>query len=377
MPTTSQDRDPDYLTRLPAGEVETRIARVVERVESRANRASSENRDLSTAEAALTSEDTAELAALRVAADRHHQIETRGRAIGEAVDNHRRGLETRSRPTLLVSDQHLAEHAAALADGRPFGAVETRARVTAGGDLGSAGAWHPGSPNEPRHLIQFAGIPVSELTGRTAQVPAYTGPTAAAGVDESTDHAEYDAVAPVNLTALRYGRWSEVSALANVVDDLHGLNRMHAWGIARDLDRLAVQSVEAAAGSLGVSVDVEEAVRTAILTVAASTYSEETQLVVIGQPADLAELTGTTPANADDLGSYAVRFAGAKLYPTLAASANVVTVFAPGGFRVFQSPLQSASLIDPQDGSHKFGSWLHSTGVAQQIIGSAVTVGAS
>ena len=150
-----------------------------------------------------------------------------------------------------------------------------------------------------------------------------------------------------NLTALRYGRWSEVSALANVVDDLIGLNRMHAWGVARDLDRLAVSAVEAAAASLGVGAGIAENVRAAILTVAAQTYSDETQLVVIGTPADLAELTGTTPANADDLGSYAVRFAGAKLYPTLAASPDVMTVFAPGGFRVFQAPLQSASLIDP------------------------------
>lgn len=375
--STSQDRDVDYLASLPAGEVERRIVRLAGRIEARANNCTAENRDLSPAEQRATSDDTAELAALRVAADRHQQIETRSRAIDQAIDGYQRGQEARSRPTLLVSDQHLHEHAAALAEGRPYGAVETRARVTAGGDLGSAGAWHPGAPNEPRHLIQFAGIPVSELTGRTAQIPAYTGPTAAAGADEGTDHGEYDAVAPVNLTALRYGRWSEVSALANVVDDLIGLNQMHSWGIARDLDALAVQAVQAAAGSLGVSVDIEESVRTAILTVAASTYSEETALVVIGQPADLAELTGTTPANADDLGSYAVRFAGAKLYPTLAASANVLTVFAPGAFRVFQSPLQSASLIDPQDGSHKFGSWLHSTGVAQQIVGSAVTVGAS
>ena len=141
-----------------------------------------------------------------------------------------------------------------------------------------------------------------------------------------------------------------MSALANVVDDLVGLNRMHSCAIARDLDRLAV-SAEAAAASLGVGAGIEENVRAAILTVAAQTYSDETQLVVIGTPADLAELTGTTPANADDLGSYAVRFAGAKLYPTLAASPDVLTVFAPGGFRVFQAPLQSASLIDPASGA--------------------------
>jgi hypothetical protein len=32
------------------------------------------------------------------------------------------------------------------------------------------------------------------------------------------------------------------------------------------------------------------------------------------------------------------------------------------------------TLIDPTDGSNKFGSWLHSTGVAQQIVGSAAAV---
>jgi hypothetical protein len=367
--------DIDQLSQMPLDQLEERIQLCRNRVETRSERCQSDGRDLSDREADLTADDVAELGALRDAlqlrsrnADHAERV---GRAIGQAV-------ETRSfQPTLLVSQRNLAEHAAALADGRPYGAVETRARVTAAADLGSAGAWHPGAPNDPRHLIAFSGIPVSELTGRTAQVPAYTGPTAAAGADESTDHGEYDAVAPVNLTALRYGRWSEVSALANVVDDLIGLNQMHAWGVARDLDAVAVAAVQTAAGFLGVSADIEESVRTAILTVAASTYSEETALVVIGQPADLAELTGTTPANADDLGSYAVRFAGAKLYPTTAATANVLTVFAPSAFRVFQSPLQSASLIDPTDGSHKFGSWLHSTGLAEQIIGSAVTVGAS
>ena len=40
----------------------------------------------------------------------------------------------------------------------------------------------------------------------------------------------YDGINPVSLTALRYGRWTEVSALANVVDDLRGINQMHARG---------------------------------------------------------------------------------------------------------------------------------------------------
>ena len=52
-------------------------------------------------------------------------------------------------------------------------------------------------------------------------------------------------------------------------------------------------------------------------------------------------------------------------------------MFALNTFRVFQTPLQSASLIDPADGSNKFGSWWHSTGVAQQIVGSAAVATAS
>ncbi|SCX27228.1 hypothetical protein [Mycolicibacterium fluoranthenivorans] len=362
--------DLETLIALPASQLDSRLHRVASFIETR----SREGRDLTQSE---VDDLSLELANLRVAVDRQQQISTRGRAITEAIDSHRRGVETRSRPTLLVSESNLREHAAALAEGRPFGAVETRSRVTAGGDLGSAGAWHPGAPQEPRHVIAFAGIPVSPLTGRTAQVPSYTGPTGAAGVDEGVDHGEYDSVNPVSLTALRYGRWSEVSALADQVDELTGLNQMHAWGIARDLDKLAVAAVEGSASFQGVSVDIQEAVRTAVLHVSATVYAAETQLVIVGQPADLAELTGTQPANADDLGSYAVRFAGARLYPTLAASPNLITVFAPSAYRTFQSPLQSASLIDPQDGSHKFGSWLHSTGVAQQIAGSAVTAGAS
>ena len=81
--------------------------------------------------------------------------------------------------------------------------------------------------------------------------------------------------------------------------------------------------------------------REAILAVAAATYSDESQLVIVGTAADLALLTGTTPANATDLGSLLVRYNGAKIYPSTAATADQVTVFAPGSFRVFQTKLQS------------------------------------
>ena len=135
-----------------------------------------------------------------------------------------------------------------------------------------------------------------------------------------------------------------------------------------------MDAVETAAGTPAVLTDLEGQVREAILSVAGATYSAESALVVVGTPADLAALTGTTPTSGDDVGSYAVRVNGAKLYPSTAATAGQVSIFAPGSFRVFQTRLQSASLIDPASGANKFGSWLHSTGVAQQIVGSAAAV---
>jgi hypothetical protein len=378
-----KNRDPEHLQTLSTSELDHELGMATDRVETRASRCLHEGRDLTPREIELNTDDRDECAAIMAEIETRSRYRERVREVGEAVEQitaaQSAAVETRSapfRPTLLVSDANLERHAEAMREGRPYGAmeIETRARVTAAGDLGSAGAWDPGQPNEPRHLIAFAGIPISPLIGRTAQVPKYTGPSGAAGVDESTPHGEYDSVDPVNLTGVRYGRWTQVSALANVVDDLRGVNMMHAWGIARDLDLLAVQAIQTAASTPAVLTSLEAQVRQATLQVAAATYSDESQLVIFGTPADLSLLTGTTPANADDKGSVPVRYNGAKLYPSLSATADQVTVFAPNAFRVFQTPLQSGSQIDPTDGSNKFGQWLHSTGVAQQITGSAAAV---
>ena len=260
----SSRTDVDRLSELSDEEFTERIRAAVERMELRSNRALAEHRDLTERGKQLSADDRDELEALRKAEAVREHRERVMQAISEVTEQRSAPF----RPTLLVSDRHLEEHAAALREGRPYGAVEveTRARVTVAGDLGSAGAWDPGAPNEPRHLIPFAGIPVSELTGRTAQVPAYTGPTAAAGVDESTAHGEYDAINPVSLTGLRYGRWTLVSALANVVDDLRGINMMHAWAVARDLDLLAVTAVQTAASTPDVLDDLDQQVRQAILS---------------------------------------------------------------------------------------------------------------
>lgn len=364
-------RTVDQLVEMSTEErVELRNA-AIDRCQTRIDRAQSEGRDLSEREHANMVVDRDELEALEKA----DGISNRSAELRAEVSRLTETPSAPFQPTLLVSAANLRAHAAALSEGKPFGAIETRARVTAASDLGSAGSWAPGRPNEPRHLIAFSGIPVSELTGRTAQVPQYTAPSGAAGVDENTNHPEYDAIAPVSLTALRHGRWSDASSIANELDDLSAVNQLHGWGIARDLDLVAVTAIQTAAGTpVVLGADLEAQVREAILTVAAATYSDESQLVIVGKPADVALLTGTTPANGTDVGSVSVRFAGARLYPTNSAATEQVTIFAPNAFRVFMSRLQSASLIDPASGANKFGSWLHSTGVANQIIGSAVAV---
>ena len=228
----SKKTDITELAELPLEEIEERIQLAAGRVEQRIQRVQTEERDLTEREADLCSDDKIELSALKDALQLRcrnaEYTERMTSALGEAIETRASGREWQ--PSLLVSRQHLAEHAAALREGRPYGAVEvveTRARVTAASDLG------------------------------------------AAFVDEGTAHGEYDAIAPVSLTALRYGRWSDVSALANEVDDLRGVNQMHAWGIARDLDLLAVAAVETAAGTAAVLTDLEEQVREAILAVAA------------------------------------------------------------------------------------------------------------
>lgn len=374
----SRKTEPEYLAELPDVELERRTSAAVERVENRAARARVEARDFTPRESDLSEQDRDELAALNGAIEarsrNNEQRETRNQWVQDAVDGH---VETRSAQwPLLVSREHLEQHAAALREGRTFAAaeVETRSRVTAASDMGARGDWVDAAPHSPRHLIAFSGMPVSLLTGRRAELPSYTGPTGAAGSDENTAHGEYFAVDPVSLTAARYGRWTNVSSLVNVVDDLVGINQMHAWGIARDFDLLAVTAVQTAAGAPATLVSLESQVREAILAVAAATYSDETQLVIFGTPADLAPLTATTPTNAGDVGSLALRFGAARIYPSTAAASGQVTVFAPGSFRTFQSKLQSALILDPTDGSSKFGQWTHATPVAEQIIGSAAAV---
>ncbi|MBI5338033.1 MAG: hypothetical protein HZB45_10175 [Mycolicibacterium rufum] len=357
------------------------LSALAERAHSIVDRANEQRRDFTAAEAAEMRSIRTTMENLRdtiEAAELADQVSARVSLIDDAL--HTRSA-ARFGPGLLVGETNLRSHWEAIVKGGTHSAeenpraIETRARVTAATDIGSASAWSDAAPNAPRNLIAFAGMPISELTGKTAQVPVFTAPVSALGADEGANHPEYDDVAKTDLTALRYGRWTDVSSVVAELDDLRGVNQMHAWGIAHDLDRLALVALQTSAGvPSSAGSDLEGVVRQLLLTVAASTYSDETQLVITGRPVELARLTGITPANGSDLASVATRFNGARLYPSLDATASVLTVFAPNAFRVFQTPLRSATTIDPASGAQKFGSWLHSTPPAQQITGSALSV---
>jgi hypothetical protein len=175
MPTISQDRDPDYLTSLSPSEVEHRIARVADRVEARASRASAENRDLNPAEQRATSDDITEAAALRVAADRQQQIETRGRAIDQALANNPRP-ETRAA---------MSEFTEALARGIPHRAtLECRSVTTT--LAGARGAVAAGGIGQPQWLWDAAGIPFFDADSLTVKGPKWAALVAQSATPETS-----------------------------------------------------------------------------------------------------------------------------------------------------------------------------------------------
>ena len=277
----------------------------------------------------------------------------------------------------LVSTQHLREHADAIRGGSVFGTrepfVETRARITAAADLGSPGDWGANRIPGPVTMRQFAGIPTSPLKGRTATVPSFTLPASAAGADEGTNSGEYDTIDPAALTALRYGRWSEVGGAADVFDDLASISDAHAIGIARDINKADATALETAAGAaVAFTASIDQNLRTAILTLAGRFLVDPTRLVITGTGSDLALVLGYTPASGEDRGSVATRYNGAAVYVNQDMAAGFVTVFYPGSFRAFATGLGSASVIAPESGAHKFGQWLHSTPIGVAIVGGAI-----
>ncbi len=195
-------------------------------------------------------------------------------------------------------------------------------------------------------------------------------PAAAALVGEGLAHAEFTGVDPDAVTLARTGAWSDLTSEAFISTSLSEISAAHARVIARDLDLATVTKIEAAADA-GNSVDE------ALTTVAAEAAVDVSRLWIVGDPTSIATLAGAAvfaATNASDLGSYATSYGGARLYVTPTATADTLTVFYPAGFRVFATALASAVVVDPTNGSQRFGQW-QIFGIGNSLVGAAVSVG--
>jgi hypothetical protein len=277
---------------------------------------------------------------------------------------------------LLVSEDNLRAHVKAMQTGGSYGAIEERTLVTVATDTGSPGAWGAGQIQEPITLRRFAGIPNGELTGATAQMPSLTLPAGSAGVAESTATTEFNATDVVNLSTLRYGRWTEVTSFVAQFTDLAAINQAQAVGIARDLNLVDLTAIQTAAGSVVAfdSPNLDRNVRQAIMKVAAAVVGDPSEVVLFGTSAALGIVNGYAPVDGGGRGSVSTRVFGARTYVTEGAVAGNVYAFHPRGFKTFSSPLASSSFLDPGNGSYKFAQWLHSTGPGLFIVGSAAGV---
>jgi hypothetical protein len=373
-------QDIDSLAQMPKEQLEHRRAEAQERIETRADRALDQNRDLSERESSLSKKDLAELHALEAAlllVERNELAQRSGRGPRGILEG--RPLETRGHSPLLVSEAHIRSHAEAIRYGSTFGAVEDieqRAQVTVATDTGSPGSYGEGGFPGPVTLRQFAGIPAFKLEGATAQMPSLTLPTGVAGSAETVAHTEFDGANVVNLSALRYGRWTDVTSFVDEFTTLKAINQAHAVGIARDLNLVDLTAIQTAAGTVTAfdATNLDRNVRQAILKVAAAALVEPDQVVLFGTSTAMGIVNGYAPASGDDRGSVTTRVYGARTYVTEQALAGNVYAFAPVGFQVFQTGLASASVIDPTTGGHKFGQWIHSTAPGVFIVGAAAGV---
>jgi hypothetical protein len=74
-------------------------------------------------------------------------------------------------------------------------------------------------------------------------MPSLTLPSDVAGSTETNAHTEFDGANVANLTALRYGRWTDVTSFVDEFTTLKAINQAHAVGIARDLNLVDLTAI--------------------------------------------------------------------------------------------------------------------------------------
>lgn len=373
------DTPEELAARHTTKELDEQLGVIVTRVQDIEQRCYTQQRDISTREQGIIESSLRQAKTLKRAVELREQTEAaeaeerraqrehreRSALIGEAMEMYQRGNQL---SPLAISTDNLGMLEQARREYRSLSVIEQRAAVKTT-DMGTATEYGPNGLVAPRTLWRASGMPTTQPpAGYSAVVPKFTLPSGIALKTEGTAHAEFDDVAPDSVTLGRTGAWSDLTAEANISTTLAELSAAHARIIARDLDLATVGKIEDTPS--GVDID------TALLTVAAEAAADVSQLWVFGTPADVAALAGNatfTAANASDVGSYATMYGGARLYPTPAATAGTLTVFFPGAFRAFATPLASGVVVDPTTGAQRFGQWML-FGLGQSLDGAAITI---
>jgi hypothetical protein len=353
-------------------QISARMAFLANGYEQRALRADSEHRAYTAREQDLNEQTRQELTAIKAEVEQRdddrrikQEIEQRTGIIDGAIETRQR--DSRLSP-LMVSADNLAQLEEARRGFQSLTVIEERSMMQTS-DLGTGELYQAGSLASPRNLWQASGIPTTVPDGYKGVVPQFALPAGVALVAEGTDHAEFDAVSPDSVTIGRAGAWSSLSSEAALSTRVSEIAAAHARIIARNLDKATVAVIEGSPTG-GIGID------TALTTVSAEAAVDVSQLWIVGDPESVAALAGNATfaaASGSDVGSFAVRYGGAQLYVTPAAGTDLLTVFDPMSFRAFASPLASAVLLDPKDGSQSFGQWMF-YGLGQSLVGSAVTV---
>jgi hypothetical protein len=366
----SRKTDPAHLATMSDSQLEHDFSAAVERAETRTNRATVECRDFTSREAELTAQDREEMTALKAEIERRAAVEARSAEVLSEIGRlTATGVETRSgQSPFLPSAENITRLDNARKRFENITVLETRAAV-ATTDAGTAREYGPNGLQAPRSLWRSAGIPTTAPDGYAAVTPQFTLPSGVALVAEGTNHAEFDGVNPDAVTIGRAGAWTTLTGEALLSSSISEVSQAHARIIARNVDKATLAKLEDSTPDT-FSIDV------ALATVAGECACDVSDLWIVGNAAAVAALAGNavfTPANGPDAGSYATRYGGAALYISPAATAERLTVFFPGAFRAFASPLASSIVVDPKSGSQTAGAWMF-YGLGQALAGSACTV---
>lgn len=205
--------------------------------------------------------------------------------------------------------------------------LEQRAALTTT-TFGAPRAWGANILDGPRLLHSVAGIPVQPTDAVLAHVPNLTLPTAQGSVGENVSLSEYAASTAGSVTLARFGRWTDLSAESNIGTDAGALTAMHRIGVAKDLDKVLIDSVETAAGAaVAFTADVPAAIRKAMAQVIDNTAAADaSQLVILTHPDNAALLQDVSPIGGQTMAEAFQRFSGALVYASSAVNTGFMTV---------------------------------------------------